>query len=176
MILFTSFILSLFASSIGLLVKQRQVSEFQKNLFITGLQWMEKVMTTAPQKPNVCICDIDWQTFRHRLPNVDSKHISYSTILQEIPEVSTSVDGELLCLISKETSREKQKEILIAYVIGWLANWIRGSEEEIDCNVALFTYGIDSVGASVLKGKIESDLQIVLEVSIWVVRPRAPTL
>ena len=127
---------------------------------------MEKVITAAPQKSNVCICDIDWQTFRHRITNVDSKHISYSTILQELPEVSTSVDGELLSLISKEGSREKQREILQAYVTGWLANWIKGSEEEIDCNVALFTYGIDSVGASVLKGKIESDLQVVLEVSI----------
>ena len=126
---------------------------------------MERVMTTAPHKSNVCICDIDWQTFRHRLPNIDSKYISYSTILQELPAVSTSVDGELLGLISKESSREKQKEILLGFVIGWLANWIKGSEEEIDCNVALFTYGIDSVGASVLKSKVESDLQVVLEVS-----------
>lgn len=125
-------------------------------------------MVTMPQKSSVCICDIDWQTFRHRSTKVDPSHISYSAILQDFPEDKTSVDGETLGLISKERSREKQKDMLLAYVIEWLANWVKGSEEEIDCNVALFTYGIDSVGASALKGKIESDLQIVLEVSTLV--------
>ena len=122
-------------------------------------------MVTMPQKSSVCICDIDWQTFRHRSPKVDSSHISYSAILQDFPEENRSADAKILSLISKERSREKQREIILAYIIEWLANWVEGCEEEIDCNVALFTYGIDSVGASVLKSKIELDLQIVLEVS-----------
>ena len=124
-------------------------------------------MVTMPQKSSLCICDIDWQTFRHRSPKVDSSHISYSAILQDFPEENRSADAKILSLISKERSREKQREIILAYIIEWLANWVKGSEEEIDCNVALFTYGIDSVGSSELKSKIEFDLQIAIEVSTF---------
>ena len=102
--------------------------------------------------------------FLQSLPTKKSKSIIYDAIRKEIPEMEGSGDGELLQMVLQARTMEKRREILIQFIVRWLAAWIGGAEEEIDRNVPLFTYGIDSVGASALKGQIEKDLQIDFEV------------
>ena len=127
---------------------------------------MDRVLTTMPNHSNITISDVDWITFLRVLPSQKSNSIIYDAIRKELPPTKDSGDGKLLEMVLQAKTREKQLEILTQFVVRWLAAWIGGSEEEIDRNVALFTYGIDSVGASALKGQIEKDLQIDFEVSL----------
>eukprot|EP00794_Sanderia_malayensis_P013962 gene13962-15419_t len=129
-----------------------------------GLEWMDSVLTTMPGKSNICICDVDWMTFLHSLPTRKSQSIIYDAIRKELPETESSSGGQLLEMVLNAKSMEKKREIVLQFIVRWLATWIGGLEEEIDLNVPLFTYGIDSVGASVLKNQIEKELQIDFEV------------
>ena len=125
---------------------------------------MDKVLTSMPQRSNICICDIDWRTFLNSLPVRKANSIIYDEIRKEIPKTDKG-GGNILEMILNERSNERRLEIITTYIKEWIAAWISGSAEEVDCNVSLFTYGIDSVGATALKGQIEKDLQINFQVS-----------
>ena len=133
---------------------------------------MDKVLSQMPQKSNMCICDIDWNTFLRSLPSKKANSIIYDEIRKELPE-QTENSGNILEMILAAKSKEKQLAILLGYIKGWVAAWVSGSPEEIDCNVPMFTYGIDSVGATAIKGQIEKDLKIDFQVcvfkSCWIV-------
>lgn len=133
---------------------------------LIGLAWMDKVLTTMPYKSNICICDVDWRKFLRSLPSKKANSIIFDAIRREIPDSDDSSEEKLLDMILRERSRERQREILLTFIVRWIAAWISGTAEEVDTNVPLFTYGIDSVGASALKSQIEKDLQIDLEVSL----------
>ena len=120
---------------------------------------MDIALTTMPLRYNICICDIDWKTFLNSLPARKANSIIYDEIWKEIPKVDKA-RGSILEMILNETSNERRLEIITTYVKEWIAAWISGSAEEVDCNVSLYTYGIDSVGATALKNQIEKDLQI----------------
>ena len=120
---------------------------------------MDKVLTSMPMRCNICICDVDWRTFLNSLPVRKANSIIYDEIRKEIPNTE-KVTGNILEMILNAPSNERRLEIITTYIKEWIAAWISGSAEEVDCNVSLFTYGIDSVGATALKSQIEKDLQI----------------
>lgn len=124
---------------------------------------MDQVLTNMPQRSNICICDVDWRTFLNSLPTRKSNSLIYDEIRKEIPQ-SEDLRGNILEMILKTRSSERRLEIITSYIKEWIAAWISGAAEEVDCNVALFSYGIDSVGATALKGQIEKDLQIDFQV------------
>ena len=125
---------------------------------------MDKILTTMPHLSNVCITDIDWQKFLRSLPPKKASSPLFESIREEFPDTEEASEGRLLDMILKAKSRDRQREILREFISRWLAGWIGGSAEEIDMNVPLFTYGIDSVGASALKGEIEKQVDIDFEV------------
>ena len=124
---------------------------------------MDEVLTTMRRRSNVCICDIDWRTFLNSLPVRKANSIIYDELRKEIPAHEEACEN-ILERILKARSNEKRLEIITTYIKEWIAAWISGSAEEVDCNVSLFTYGIDSVGATALKSQIEKDLQIDFQV------------
>lgn len=126
---------------------------------------MDEVLTTMPERSNICICDVDWRTFLNSLPIRKAHSLIYDEMWKEIPKAENNI-GNILEMILKERSNEKRLEIITGYIKGWIAAWISGSAEEVDCNVPLFTYGIDSVGATALKSQIEKDLQLDFQVCL----------
>ena len=124
---------------------------------------MDSVLTKMPLRCNICICDIEWRTFLNSLPTRKANSIIYDEIRKEIPKVEKA-RGNILEMILNETSNERRLEIITTYIKEWIAAWISGSAEEVDCNVSLYTYGIDSVGATAFKNQIEKDLQINFQV------------
>ncbi len=126
---------------------------------------MEAILTTAPDQANICICDIDWATYFKKSPPKVEQNVFFESLRKELPATQTE-EGELFNSIVNAKSLDKQREIVLGFIVQWLAKWIGGNAEEVDCNVPFFTYGVDSIGASVFKAHIFDHLKIDFEVGI----------
>ena len=129
---------------------------------------METVLTTMPSQVNICICDIDWMSyFKSCAPKV-ANSVLLKSLRKGLKAENQTEEGELLNKILNAKSVEKQQEITSTFIIQWLAKWIGGNQEEVDCNVPFFTYGIDSIGASIFKLYIFQNLNIEFEVCLFI--------
>ncbi len=130
---------------------------------------METVLTTMPSQVNICICDIDWVSYFKSCTTKVANSVLLRSMRKELKTENQTDEGELLSNILNAKSVEKQQEITLAFIVQWLAKWIGGNSEEVDCNVPFFTYGIDSIGASIFKLYIFQNLNIEFEVRILLV-------
>ncbi len=122
-------------------------------------------MTSMPDQTNFCIIDVDWPTYFKSMKDRVASSVFFRSMRKELP-TNQNEEDELLNGISKAKTTEKKQEIVLNFIVQWLAKWIGGNAEEVDCNVPFFTYGIDSIGASVFKLYIFQNLKIEFEVSV----------
>ena len=126
---------------------------------------MENNLLTHPNETCISICDIGWNLFfkgeRSRITR-----ILFERIIKEFNDTDTSDDEKLLSKFMKANSKEEQEEILLQFIRRVLVTFTGGTEEEIDSNVSLYNYGVDSVGAAYLRSGIFNELDVDIEVCI----------
>ena len=127
---------------------------------------MEKVLVTAPSLHNVIIADIDWPTF---LRVAGSETIPlYQNISKDYEEqfnAQQQNNSSLAEQIHTAKNDEEKHEIVRDFVTSWLAAWSGGIEADVDLQVGLHQYGVDSTGAVGFQMQLQRQLGIPIEVS-----------
>ena len=126
---------------------------------------MEEVLIKAPSLYNVVIANIDWPTlFRMNQSHQDSR--LFHNIVKGYGEelVQQPHDGSLVKQIQTAKSDEEKHEIVRAFVTRWLAKWSGGNETDVDLQVGLHQYGVDSAGAVGFQMKLQRQLDIPIQV------------
>lgn len=125
---------------------------------------MEEILLTCRNETSICLSDLDWDSFMRGLSQLRQKSTLFSSIAKELTTSVAPDEERILDQLMKAGSKDDQEEILVTLVRRMLMGFTGGTEEEIDIHVALFSYGVDSVGASFMKSRIFSELDIDLEV------------
>ena len=126
---------------------------------------MEEVLVHSPSMHNVVIADIDWPTFLRGTSNETNPF--YQDIFQEYQEqfnTRQSNSNSLAELIQAAENDEEKYEIVRGFVSRWLAAWSGGIEADVDLQVGLHQYGVDSAGAVGFQMQLQKQLGMPIEV------------
>ena len=131
---------------------------------ITALDYMEQILVKAPSMHNVVIADVDWSTFLRGSRNEANPF--YEKILKEIQgDVNTRQPNNSLAeRIQAAENDEEKYEIVRNFVTNWLASWSGGIEADVDLQMGLYQYGVDSTGAVGFQMQLQRQLGMPVEV------------
>ena len=132
----------------------------------TALDELEQVLVKAPYLHNVVIANIDWPTF-FRMNHSNQASRLFHNIAKDYGEqvIQQPNSSSLAERIKTAKSDEEKYEIVRDFVTRWLATWSGGSEVDVDLQVGLHQYGVDSTGAVGFQMQLQRQLDITVEVS-----------
>ena len=127
---------------------------------------MVKVLTEEPSRFQITLCGVDWPRYMRSLIGL-KKTSRMSLIKAEINDSDnqTNSSDSLAQHITLEKEEEKRGELVMEYVGVVMNEWVgMSSGSEVDLNMSLYNYGLDSAAALTLKMQFETNLQVSFEV------------
>jgi acyl carrier protein len=131
---------------------------------VLAIEFLQRVLLEHSNESQVCLAPINWRVYL-------KKHTSPR--LQLIREETLLATDESKVMTLKELAL-LPLELRVKYVEDFikrlLSSWSGADPAELDLNVGLHKYGIDSIAATNMKLQIENNIGAVFEVSISFVK------
>ena len=125
------------------------------------MEFLKRVLLQHSNQTQVCLALINWQVY---LKNHTSPRLQ---LIRE--ETLMFADGSKVMTL-KELALQPL-EFRVAYVEDFirrlLSSWSGTEAAEVDLNVALYKYGIDSIAATNMRLEIHNNIGAAFEVSIF---------
>lgn len=136
----------------------KTVVEKLSSFFFVAIEFLKDVLLENPNKAQVCLAVINWQVY---LQNHTSPRLQMVRDKEQIINDQNKV-------VSLEELALKRIEFRVNYVQEiiqrLLSSWSGVDVGELDLNVGLSKYGIDSIAASNMKLRIKSNIGATFEV------------
>lgn len=126
---------------------------------------MEQFLSHHSEDSQIILCDMDWSTYLkssayilHRSPRLQS--LDDET---RISKANDSTNGMTLEQLAGLDPGERRKTVE-SFIRGLLSSWSEAEDHEINLNLALYKYGVDSIGAANMSLQIRNKLGAIFEV------------
>jgi acyl carrier protein len=128
--------------------------------FFIAIDFLKRVLLENSNQTQVCLAALNWQVYlqSHSSPRLQV----FRNKMQIMDEKEKNMTLEDLALQPLEFRMDYVQD----YIKRLLSSWSGSDIAEIDINVGLVRYGIDSIAATDMKLRIQSNIGAVFEVGI----------
>ena len=128
--------------------------------FFIAIDFLKRVLLENSNQTQVCLAALNWQVYlqSHTSPRLQV----FRNKMQIMDEKEKNMTLEDLALQPLEFRMDYVQD----YIKRLLSSWSGSDIAEIDLNVGLVKYGIDSIAATDMKLRIQSNIGAVFEVGI----------
>ncbi|CAB3995467.1 Phthiocerol synthesis polyketide synthase type I, partial [Paramuricea clavata] len=135
-----------------------------------GLKCLEQFLIQHPDKSQIIICDIDWSTYLkssayilHRSPRL--QYLNEETRMLNKPNaVANSMTLEQLAYLDPGQRRKTVED----FIRRLLSTWTEADCHEVDLNLALYRYGVDSIGAANMSLQTRNGIGAIFEIYYFI--------
>ena len=132
------------------------------------MKFLEEFLTKHSDQSQIIICDIDWSTYLkssayilHRSPRLQS--LDNETLARNKPnDITCGMTLQQLACIEPQ----QRRKIVEDFIRRLLSTWTEADCHEVDLNLALYKYGVDSIGAANMSLRIRNGIGAIFEVTL----------
>jgi acyl transferase domain-containing protein len=132
-----------------------------------ALEVLESLLSL--DKPQVCVLDIDWKTYRDRLEQKGSTYLSalFPERADDAADKEEDADEKSIVATLMETTASKRKEVLIQYLQSWSAR-IMGYDDprQVKTDTPLMEQGVDSLMIVEMRNKLNREVKTTLPMTL----------
>lgn len=131
---------------------------------------MARILTEEPSRFQLMLCGLDWPRYQKTYEGLrKTPRLLAITAEQSISDNQTNLAVSLVERIVMERDSEKKEALVLEYLVLVLQERTGLTNlSETDYNKNLYSYGIDSTGALILKMHFEAELEVSFEVRCFI--------